>query len=149
VMAWGDRLVHHDRTEGEDNALLVLKFASGGLGHCELSWTCRGGLDLRNEVHGSDGSIFTDVTRSTPISAFTGKPAGYVVEKADLDFGWTKPLPEEAFTYGYQAEMKHFVECARHGRPPRETYEDGWIVSVVIDAGYESMRTKAWVPVKY
>lgn len=149
VMAWGARLVHHDKTEGEDNALMLLRFASGGIGHCELSWTTKGGLDLRNEVHGSEGSIFTDVTRSTPLTAFTSRPAGYVIEKADIDFGWTRPLPEEAFTYGYQAEMKHFVECVRDGRPPRETYEDGWIVNLVLDAGYQSIREHRWVPVKY
>src|SRR5436190_2478616 len=118
VMAWGATLVHTDRTKGEDNALLVLKFESGGIGHCELSWTTKGGLDLRNEIHGSEGSIFTDVTRGTPIHSFTPKPAGYVIEKADLNFGWTRPLPEEAFAYGYQAEMRHFVECVRDGRQP-------------------------------
>ena len=32
VMAWGDRLVHHKKTKGEDNALLVLKFSGGGIG---------------------------------------------------------------------------------------------------------------------
>ncbi|MFN3485784.1 MAG: Gfo/Idh/MocA family protein, partial [Planctomycetota bacterium] len=99
VLAWGDRLVHHKKTRGEDNALLVLKFSSGGIGHCELSWTTKGGLDLRNEIHGSEGSIFTDVTRSTPLTAFTSRPAGYVIEKAEIDFGWTRPLPEEAFAY--------------------------------------------------
>lgn len=149
VMAWGDRLVHHDKTKGEDNALLVLKFASGGIGHCELSWTCKGGLDLRNEIHGSEGSIFTDVTRGTPITSFTGKSAGYVVEKADIDFGWTRPLPEEAFAYGYQAEMRHFVECVARGETPRETYEDGYIVNSILDAGYQSMQGKKWVRVKY
>lgn len=149
VMAWGARLVHHGKTEGEDNALLVLKFASGGIGHCELSWTTKGGLDLRNEIHGSEGSIFTDVTRGTPIVSFTPKSAGYVVEKADIDFGWTRPLPEEAFAYGYQAEMRHFVECVRDGRTPRETYEDGYIVNAILDAGYESMRSGAWVKPVY
>ena len=79
--------------------------------------------------------IFTDVTRSTPISSFTTKSAGYVVEKAELDTGWTRPLPEEAFTYGYQAEMKHFVECVREGRQPRETYEDGLIVNCILRRG--------------
>ncbi len=147
VMAWGARLVHHDKTAGEDNALLLLKFASGGIGHCELSWTTKGGLDLRNEIHGSDGSIFTDVTRGTPIVSFTTGSAGYVVEKADADTGWTRPLPEEAFAYGYQAEMRHFVECARDGKSPRETYRDGYIVNCTLDAGYESMRTGRWVPV--
>jgi predicted dehydrogenase len=149
VMAWGARMVHHDKTEGEDNALLMLKFSGGGIGHCELSWTTKGGLDLRNEVHGSEGSIFTDVTRGTPIAAFTGKSAGYIVEKADIDFGWTRPLPEEAFAYGYQAEMRHFVECARSGGDPRETYHDGFIVNCVLDAGYQAMRAGKWIRVKY
>ncbi len=148
VMAWGARLVHHKKTRGEDNALLVMRFSSGGIGHCELSWTTLGGLDLRNEVHGSKGSIFTDVTRQTSIASFTSQPAGYVIEKADLDFGWTRPLPEEAFAYGYQAEMRHFVECARQGRMPRETYEDGYIVNSILDAGYQSIRAHRWVRVR-
>jgi predicted dehydrogenase len=145
VVAWGERLVHHKKTRGEDNALLVLRFRSGGIAHCELSWSTLGGLDLRNEVHGTEGSIFTDVTRQTPIAAFTTRAAGYVVEKADIDFGWTRPLPEEAFTYGYQAEMRHFVECVRDGKPPRETYEDGYIVNQILDAGYRSMRAHTWI----
>lgn len=149
VLAWGATLVHGERTTGEDNALLVLRLASGGIAHCEMSWTTKGGLDLRNEIHGSEGSVFTDVTRMTPITAFTTKAAGYVVEKADIDFGWTKPLPEEAFTYGYQGEMKHFVECVRDGRQPRETYQDGYAVNCILDAGYRSMRERAWVAVDY
>lgn len=149
VMAWGATLVHGGRTKGEDNALLVLGLESGGIAHCELSWTTKGGLDLRNEIHGSEGSIFTDVTRMTPITGFTTKAAGYVVEKADIDFGWTKPLPEEAFTYGYQGEMKHFVECVRERRQPRETYDDGYIVNCILDAGYRSMREKSWTAVQY
>jgi predicted dehydrogenase len=149
VMAWGENLVHTKKTKGEDNALLVMRFESGGIGHCELSWTTLGGLDLRNEVHGSEGSIFTDVTRGTPLATFTRKPAGYVIEKADIDFGWTRPLPEEAFTYGYQAEMRHFVECVRDGSEPRETYDDGYVVNCVLDAAYESMRARKWVRVKW
>lgn len=148
VMAWGARLVHHEKTAGEDNAMLLLQFASGGLGHCELSWTTKGGLDLRNEVHGTEGSIFTDVTRGTPLSGFSTRGSGYIVEKADTDLGWTRPLPEEAFAYGYQAEMRHFVECVRDGVTPRETYEDGYIVNRILDAGYEAMRSGQWVSVK-
>jgi predicted dehydrogenase len=149
VMAWGANLLHRDKTKGEDNALLLLQMASGGVAHCELSWTTQGGLDLRNEIHGSEGSIFTDVTRQTPIASFTKKSAGYVVEKADIDFGWTRPLPEEAFAYGYQGEMKHFVECVRDGVAPRETYEDGYVVNTILDAGYQSMREHRWVAVNY
>jgi len=149
AMAWTGTLVHGARTKGEDNALLAMKMSGGGIAHCELSWTTRGGLDLRNEIHGSEGSVFTDVTRGTPIRSFTPRSAGYVVEKADIDFGWTQPLPEEAFTYGYQAEMRHFVECVRSGETPRETYQDGYVVSCVLEAGYRSARNGRWVRVKY
>ena len=89
------------------------------------------------------------MTRGTPIASFTTKSAGYVIEKADIDSGWTRPLPEEAFAYGYQAEMRHFVECVRDGTTPRETYEDGYIVNAILDAGYQSMRAGRWVRVKY
>lgn len=147
VMAWGANLVHQKKTRGEDNALLVMRMKSGGIAQAELSWTTRGGLDLRNEVHGVEGSIFTDVTRSTPITSFTTRPSGYVIEKADLSTGWTRPLPEEAFTYGYHGEMRHFVECVRDGVEPRETYEDGYVVNCILDAGYESMRRRRWVRV--
>jgi predicted dehydrogenase len=149
ALAWGANLVHHDKTQGEDNALLVLKFSSGGIAHCELSWATKGGLDLRNEIHCSEGSIFTDVTRATPLTAFSMRPAGYLIEKADIEFGWTRPLPEEAFAYGYQAEMRHFVECVRDNAAPRETYEDGYISNCVLDAGYESIESRRWVPVTY
>ena len=148
VMAWGATLVHGKKTKGEDNALLVLEFESGGIGHCELSWTTQGGLDLRNEVHGDKGSIFTDVTRGTPVRAFVSESSGYVVEKADIDFGWTQPVPEEAFTYGYQAEMRHFVECVRDGVEPRETYHDGYAVNAILDAGYESIKRRRWLKPK-
>jgi predicted dehydrogenase len=53
-------------------------------------------------------------------------------------------LPEEAFAYGYQAEMKHFVECVSEGAMARETYEDGYIVNCVLDAGYQSMKSGRW-----
>lgn len=149
VFAWGATLEHGDKTEGEDNALLLLRFASGGIAHCELSWTSRGGLDLRNEVHGSKGSIFTDVTRETPIKAFAMKSFGYVVEKADVEMGWTQPVPEEAFTYGYQAEMRHFIECLQHGKSPCETYEDGYIVNRILEAGYSAISAGCWVTVDY
>ncbi|MER3417438.1 MAG: hypothetical protein C4297_14700 [Gemmataceae bacterium] len=144
VMAWGDTLYHRDKTRAEDSTLAIIRFADGGIAHLEVSWTSRGGLDLRNEIHGTHGAIFTDVTRGTSIEAFTLGSSGYVVEKGESDRGWVKPVPEEAFVYGYQAEMKHFVECVREGKTPRETYYDGYVVNVIIDAAYRSMQSRRW-----
>ncbi len=149
VIAWGGTLSHPDKTSAEDNAIMIMEFENGRVAHAELSWSARGGLDLRNEVHGTDGCIFTDVTRSTPIDTFSLHGAGYLVEKAEAETGWTFPLPEEAFTYGYQAEMRHFVDCIRTGETPRETFHDGWVVNVLMDAAYKAMDEAQWIDVSY
>lgn len=144
VIAWGDTLYHGDKTDSEDNAVLLMRFADGQLGQAELSWTARGGLDLRNEVYGTEGTIFTDITRETPLKVFSNPGAGYVVEKAESETGWLFPPVDEAWVYGYREEMRHFVECAANNRTPRETFEDGYVVNCVLDTAYRSMRTKKW-----
>lgn len=149
VLAWGDRLFHHDKTDAEDSAVLLMRFADGQLAQAEVSWIARGGLDLRNEVYGTEGTIFTDVTRETPIKVFSRPGAGYVVEKAEAETGWLFPPVDEAWIYGYTAEMRHFVECAATGTRPRETFTDGYIVNLILDAAYRSMTTKCWEKVSY
>ena len=47
--------VHGDKTDGDDEALLILTFDSGAVGLAEESWTKPGGMDDRAEVFGSDG----------------------------------------------------------------------------------------------
>jgi len=149
VLAWGDLLYHHDRTDAEDSAVLLMRFEGGQLGQAELSWIARGGLDLRNEVYGTEGTIFTDVTRETPIKVFSRAGAGYVVEKAEAETGWLFPPVNEAWIYGYREEMKHFVTCVETGEMPRENFEDGYVVNVILDAAYKSMESKRWEPVEY
>lgn len=149
VIAWGDRLYHLEKTDAEDNAVLLMRFEGGQLGQSELSWIARGGLDLRNEVYGTEGTIFTDVTRETPIRVFSRPGAGYVVEKAEAETGWLFPPVDEAWIYGYREEMRHFIECVERGVMPRETFEDGYIVNCILDAAYRSMQTKRWEKVTY
>jgi predicted dehydrogenase len=147
VIAWGDRLYHHDKTDAEDSAVLLMRFDGGQLGQAELSWIARSGLDLRNEVYGTEGTIFTDVTRETPIKVFSKPGAGYIVEKAESETGWLFPPVDEAWIYGYREEMRHFIECVRTGKTPRETFEDGYVVNKTLDAAYKSMQTRKWEPV--
>ena len=147
-IAWGERMVHHEKTTAEDNAVAMIRFESGALGTAEVSWAALGGLDLRNEVYGDRGAAFTDVTRGTPVRAFTTGGAGYLLEKADAETGWVFPVPDEARVYGYHEEMRHFVECVAKGQTPRETYADGVAVNRVVDACYRSMKSKKWEPVE-
>lgn len=148
AVAWGERLVHQARTSAEDNAVAMVRFASGALGVAEVSWAALGGLDLRNEVYGERGAAFTDTTRGTPVRAFLTRDAGYLVEKADAETGWAFPVPDEARVYGYHEEMRHFVECVAAGRQPRETDADGLAVQRIVAACYRSMRSKRWEAVE-
>ena len=82
VMAWTDTLVHP--IEAEDNAIALIKFESGAIGQFEVSWTFRGGMDLRDEVAGTEGTIWTNHFLRTGFEMFSsGEGAGYVAEKAE------------------------------------------------------------------
>ncbi len=147
VFAWGATFVHQDKTKGEDNAILLLRLEDGRTSLTEASWTAKGGMELRNEIYGTKGRIITD-TSATRIRAFIEKSAGYLMEKADAETGWVFPIPDEARVYGYQEEMRHFVECFASGAIPRETFVDGYVVNCILDAAYASMKSGRWEPVK-
>jgi predicted dehydrogenase len=147
VFAWGATLVHKDRTSGEDNAVMLVRFENGALLVSDTSWTAQGGMELRNEVYGTSGRVLTN-SQATNVSAFTVKHAGYLQEKADSDSGWVFPIPDEARVYGYQEEMRHFVECHATGVAPRETFADGYIVNTVLDGAYRSMSSRQWEDVR-
>ena len=46
-------------------------------------------------------------------------------EKAGSTQGWTYTMFEEVFNQGYPHELKHFIDCVRHGGRPLVTGEDG------------------------
>jgi predicted dehydrogenase len=147
AFAWGATLSHQDKTTGEDNAVALIKFANGGISVTEASWSMKGGMELRNEITGTDGRLVTDST-ATPVHGFISNPAGYLMEKADADTGWVYPIPDEARVYGYMEEMRHFVECFRNGGEPRETFVDGYVVNAALDACYRSMKSGRWEPIE-
>lgn len=143
VFAWGDTLVHGARTSGEDNAVMLVRFEDGRLATMDVSWSSKGGLENRFEIYGDGGRIVQDIT-STPLRAFIEQPAGYLGEKVDADTGWVFPIPNETYVHGHDAMMAEVVDAFRTGRPPRETFRDGYIVNATLDAAYRSMASGHW-----
>ena len=141
VYAQMTTLVHGDKTRGEDNAILLLEFADGTMALAEESWTKLGGMDDRAEVHGSKGVAYADLLHGNAIEAYSSLGYGYAVEKSGPTKGWSFPLYEEAWNYGFHAEMAHFVDCVQNDRKPLVTGEDGRAVLEVIFAAYESARS--------
>ncbi|HYL41630.1 MAG TPA: Gfo/Idh/MocA family oxidoreductase [Candidatus Binatus sp.] len=147
VFAWGDTLVHRDRTTGEDNALMLVVFEDGRAATCDVSWSSKGGLEGRFEVYGDAGRLIEDISVGS-LKAFVERPAGYVVEKADAETGWLFPVPDEVRVHGHDLMMADVVEAFRTGRRPEETLIDGYVVNAILDAAYRSMRSGCREPVR-
>lgn len=133
--------VHANKTQGDDNAILIVEFDTGALGLAEESWTKPGGMDDRAEVHGSQGVAYADLLHGNAIETFSAPGYDYAVEKAGPTRGWSFTIYEEAWNYGFHAEMTHFIDCVQNDRTPCVSGDDGRVVLEVLFAAYESART--------
>jgi predicted dehydrogenase len=146
VFAWGATLVHGSRTTGEDNAMMVMRFADGRAATIDVSWSSKGGLEGRFEAYGDAGRLITDISVGS-LKAFVERPAGYLVEKADAETGWVFPVPDEVRVHGHDLMMADVIDAFRTGRAPAETFRDGYVVNGILDAAYRSMGSGRWEPV--
>ncbi len=146
VMCWADTQVKP--IEAEDHAIALVKYENGAIGQFETSWTFRGGMDLRDEVMGTEGTIWINNFLRTGFEMYTsGKGADYVAEKAESNSGWLFPVGDEVNDLGYNHMFTDMFEAAEKGTDPAETFYDGYVVNAVIDAAYRSAKTKQWEPV--
>ena len=147
VMCWADTQVKP--IDAEDHAIGLIKYENGAIAQFEVSWTFRGGLDLRDEVMGTEGTIWINNFLRTGLEMFTtGKGADYVAEKAESNSGWLFPVGDEINDLGYNHMFAEMFNCMENGTAPRETFYDGYVVNAVIDAAYTSAKTKLWEPVQ-
>jgi predicted dehydrogenase len=148
VMCHTDTLVHP--IADEDNAIALIRFESGAIGQFEVSWTFRGGMDLRDEVAGTHGTIWLNHFLRTGFEMFTagGAGGGYVAEKAETGAGWLFPVGDEVAELGYVDMFTDQFRAIDAGTQPRETFYDGYVVNAVMDACYRSARSRQWEPVE-
>ena len=147
VMCWADTQVKP--IDAEDHAIGLVKYENGSIGQFEVSWTFRGGLDLRDEVMGTEGTIWINSFLRTGFEMFTtGKGADYVAEKAESNTGWLFPVGDELNELGYNHMFADMFNAMEKGTQPKETFYDGYVVNAVLDAAYKSAKTKQWEPVK-
>ena len=146
VMCWADTQVHP--IEAEDHAIGLVRYENGAIGQFEVSWTFRGGMDLRDEVSGTEGTIWLDHFLRTGFEMFTTTGmGGYVAEKAEDATGWLFPVGDEVHALGYVHMFTDMFDALDNGREPRETFYDGYVVNAIMDACYRSIKSKQWEPV--
>ena len=147
VMCWADTQVKP--IDAEDHAIGLVRYENGAIGQFEVSWTFRGGLDLRDEVMGTEGTIWVNSFLRTGFEMFTtGKAANYVSEKAESDKGWLFPVGDELNELGYNHMFMDMFDSMEQKKQPKETFYDGYVVNAVLDAAYKSAKTKLWEPVQ-
>ncbi|WP_428329345.1 Gfo/Idh/MocA family protein [Mucilaginibacter sp.] len=146
VMCWAATQVHP--IDAEDNAVGLVKYANGAIGQFEVSWCFRGGMDLRDEVQGTEGTIWINNFLRTGFEMFSTGKGGYVAEKAESNSGWLFPVGDEVHELGYSNMFTDMFEAIEQGREPNETFYDGYVVNAVIDAAYTSVKTGKWEPVQ-
>jgi len=109
----------------------------------EDSWVRRGGMGDRIEVYGESGVTYANLHMGNALPTYSEYGYGYAVEKAPTTKGWTYPVFEELWNYGFPQEMRHFARCVRGKEQPQATGEDGRLVQEVLYAGYHRPRKAA------
>jgi len=143
VMCWADTLVKP--IEAEDNAIGLIKYETGAISQFEVSWTFRGGMDLRDEVAGTEGSLRIDNWLRTGFEVFTaGGTKDYVAEKAESDTGWLFPVGDEVNALGYTHMFSDMLDALDQEKSPMETFYDGYVVNAIMDACYRSAKSRKW-----
>lgn len=147
VMCWADTQVKP--IDAEDHAIGLVKYENGAIGQFEVSWTFRGGLDLRDEVMGTEGTIWINSFLRTGFDMFTtGKGGDYIAEKAESNSGWLFPVGDELNELGYNHMFMDMFNALEKGIEPKETFYDGYVVNAILDAAYKSAKSKIWEPVQ-
>ncbi|HSD27396.1 MAG TPA: Gfo/Idh/MocA family oxidoreductase [Vicinamibacteria bacterium] len=146
AFCWGATQVHP--IEAEDSVVGLVRYASGAVAQFESAWTFRGGMDLRDEVSGSDGTIWLNHWLRTGFEMFSAPGSGgYVAEKAETESGWLFPVGDETSALGYDDMFADMLDAFEEKRAPVETFYDGYVVNAIMDACYRSIESKRWEPV--
>lgn len=120
---------HISTLEGEDSALVIVRFADGAMGEVLTSWAWDwpdGSWQF--QIIGEKGQLFG---RGRTLLF---KPIGW--QPATLE------LPERN---SFAAELEHFADCIAAGQQPVNTHVHGTQVLKLILGAYESIREKRLV----
>lgn len=134
--------------QGEDMALIVLKFAHGVTGIIDISWGSRapaerglprGHLDSLL-VEGDKGAIELDPYRDDVFVVSTAEGTRTRAARGLIS-------PPDAYQESYFNTQNHFIECLRSGAPAENDARDNLKTFAAVMAAYESARQNEVVAV--
>ena len=127
----------HERLEGEDNAVAVVKFKSGALGVIQGSTSIQPAQARRIEMHGENGTIMVDGDDVKILKAGSDKAEQ---EKKGTASGASSPL--EGFSADpHKFQIEAIADAIREGREPPVSGKDSLKSLAIVLAIYESSKT--------
>ena len=142
-----DTLVHP--IAAEDFSIGLVRYENGAVAQIESSWTFRGGMDLRDEISGTEGTIWLNHWLRTGFEVFTaGGGTGYVSEKTEAEKGWLFPVGNEEDALGYIEMFNDMFDSLDQDKKPIEDFYDGYVINCILDAIYKSAESGKWEPVE-
>ena len=150
--------VDYSKRPSEDFASVTVKYETPEgltvMGEATTSWSYVGpGLRLSGELLGPEYSMNWNSLNSELSCFFSrevqGKAGEDLVEKQNAEIGLMPVVPDEAATYGYVAEDRHFVRAFLGLEAPLLTMQDGLEVMQILMAAYmsaEQGKTLAFPP---
>jgi len=106
-------------------------------------------MDLRDEVSGTEGTIWLNHWLRTGFEVFTsGGGTGYVAEKAETEKGWLFPVGNEPDSLGYIEMFNDMFDAIDKKEQPTEDFYDGYVINSILDAIYKSGETGEWEPIE-
>lgn len=134
-----------EEMEGEDTAVVALRFESGTIGEVTISYASRvpewekgfpQGWDQTISLLGTTGAVRFSLTEDTL----------WYYSEADMPTplkpasGWTAVKIGDAYATSFYAEVAHFVEHVQLGTRPAVGGDEGRKALAVIEAAYQSAR---------
>jgi predicted dehydrogenase len=138
----GEKNFVHKAMEGEDWSACLIRFLDGTTALLEGNYVTKGGMEDVIDLYGTDGCLHIDLNFTGPISCFSIPGVNYVVEKAEINTGWTRPSVDEKYSLGYVDEIGYFIDCCAKGEDARVGLRgvDGLEALKVINYIYQSAR---------
>jgi predicted dehydrogenase len=124
--------------EVEDHCTVLLELEGAVLAVLEPSWAVKGGMESHLDVFGTEGVLYCDLIRGTGMRMFSERG---LAEDPGGSIDWSMQDPDWLFSNGYPQEMEHFLDCARTGKKPRVSGDDGLVELEISCAAYESAAT--------
>lgn len=131
--------------EGEDTAVVALRFESGAIGEITISYASRvpewdrgfpEGWDQTVSLLGTTGAVRFSLTEDT-LWYYSETDMPSTLKPSS---GWTSVKIGNAYATSFYAEVAHFVEHIQKGIRPAVGGEEGKRALEVVEAAYQSAR---------